>query len=192
MRIIIKIFFFILLIGCALSKKEISSKEKTSFFLLKIYSAFERKIDPEEFYCIIESKKSEILYILNQKYITKYDFFDTLRLKLNAKCVLNYGEKYWENSCKAHRYNISVISENLTNEKLILSKIKNNSNYNFNFYNVENPLGTSLYVGISNLQDIEFCTIACANYVCRIPEMDSIIVLKKLTFNPPVFRNRTP
>jgi hypothetical protein len=182
MRFFLVFFISTLFVGCNASKNNSTGKEKNSFFILKIQSAFEQKIDPEEFYCFIELKEEEIQFILNQKYNSKYDFYDTLRFRANAKCILDYGEKYWENSCRNKKFNVSKSKDILTDETNIIGKLKNNKNYSFNFYNIENPLGTILYIGISPLKVIEFCNVYSTNFVCGLPRMDSVLILKKIQF----------
>lgn len=177
---VIIFFILILLGGCLIGKKQLNAKENKECYLLKIHSSFDKKMDSGAFYCLLETTKGKLEYELNRTYNTKYDFYDTLRYRLNAKCVLDYGEKYWQNSCEIGKLSYAKVSstqDSIWNANLLL-EMQNDSNYSFKFISIVKPLKTGLYVGVSRMKACEFCTVLTNLSLCILPEMDSIVILK--------------
>lgn len=164
---------------CSITSKGNEVNESKTCLLLKIQKFYVGQTQPEIFYCLTEKPEKELISVMNGNYKSEYDFYDTLHYRLNAKCVLDKWGKDWDSSCSAGRLkSIKSSAYDSQNSKGIVELISNDSNFSFRPISIVKLLGSGLTVGVSRLNEANYCNVFSGLTICML-NSDSIIILKK-------------
>jgi hypothetical protein len=179
--IAVLIFTILVLHGCLSKKISATSVDTKEYFILSVQDKFkDSNINNDvNFYCLLYINETELKKVLNNLYVSRYSFYDTLCNNANAKCILNYWEKYWTNSCAMGKLNQTLFSlEDSAINSITVKKLQNRLNYSYKDLSINSKdiLQIGLHVGIAKAKSLECCKILEKSF-CDLPS-DTIVILK--------------
>lgn len=172
-------------IGCKSINSSTNQKIRKEYFIFRIQDIYEHgQIDDEvNFYGLMETNGENLKLIIEANYKSKYDFYEAISKKANAKCILNYWSKYWKNSCDVGKINMATISEeDSTSNKRLIEELENRENYSYKKIEINNTTDykVKLQIGILKVQQLQHC-IVYGPGLCGL-KSDSVIILKNFDF----------